>query len=220
MKHLKLKPRWKLFFGILGSISALGIIGLFVPYGIWGLIFGNEYAEGAKYGIFIIIEVFCINTLIIALVNIRTLKKLYAELNAFRDKLDENAYFVAGYCQMVESHDKDTVDAMVARLGETAASVLFGNAIYGVFTNKKGRMFIICDNGMYVIRVKSGFKLSFVKVIFTKGKFKDATVTDGGKDLIKLTCPNENIIFTFSTKKADVTKEELTQDLQNLYINA
>lgn len=231
MTHLKFKPRWKLFCGIIVPIAALGIVGLFLPETFWFDVAGQN-AEGAKYGIFIIAEFFCIATLIRALIVNYKIKKIVADINALRDKVGESAYFVGGYCQMINKDDKDVIKAMEAELGPTTASVLFGATLYGVIANKKRRLFMFFDNGVYVIgnqdisREKSkpdqGKPYTNIqnlrKVIFTKGKFKDVTVTENGKGQIELTCPNENLLFTFNTKNLDITKEQLTQHLQYLYV--
>lgn len=214
MKNLKLPKSNIIAMCIITAILfLLGIIFLVLPDDVYYAI-GDSYPEVGRYVLFVGGTFFAIIALIRTLVFVSKQKKFIAEYNAMREQCGEDAFFVAGYCEAINKDNSNAINTVVSVLGAAASAVLFGVGAYRVFATDTIRLFLLCDDGMYVIRTKTKEKI-FLK----KDSITTATLEETPKGQLRFICPNENFVLTFDTLKIDVTNDELTQKLKLLFFD-
>ncbi len=214
MKELKFSMKsFIAAFVITAVFFVLGIVLLVLPDDVY-FYFGDSMPEVGRYVWFVACEFFALVTLIRTTVTMRKQKSICAEYNALREKCGENAFFIAGYSRAIDSNNSDAIKTTVSVLGAAASTALFGIGVYKFFRQDPIRLFLLFDEGIYVIRTQSREKL-----LLKKGAFKTAELRENGKEQLELICPDENFVLTFDTLKNDIKNDELAQKLQLLFFN-
>ena len=215
MKELKLsKTGIIVLYVMMASLCILGITALVLPDNVYYAI-GDSHPEVGRYVWFILFEFLALVTLIRTIIFISKRKKeeiLISEFNKLREQLGENAFFVCGYCKAINKDNSDAIKTSISVFCATVFSLLFGIGVYRIYSTDIRRIFLISDDGLYIIYSQTREKL-FLK----KGSISTATLTETPKGQLQLTCPNENFVLTFVTKKTDVDNNLLTQKLKELF---
>lgn len=188
-------------------LLALAIVLLVLPDDVY-IAIGDPNPDVGRYVWFVLFGFCALVVTIRTITFVTKQKKLIADCNALSEAAGENAFFAAGYCAAINKNDSDARKTAVSVLGATASAVIFGAGAYRVYSTDTIRLFLFCDDGLYIIRSKTREKC-FIK----NGSIKNARIDENYKEQLVMTCPCENFVLTFDTHKIDVTNQELAQKL-------
>lgn len=214
MKELKLPKKNIIILSVLiGIFFVAGIVFLVLPDDVYYAT-GDPNPDVGRYFWFVTCEILALIVLIKTLRFVSKMKPMIEYCNTIRRQAGENAYFVGGYCKVIDPNNTAAIRTAISVLGEIASAVIFGWGIYKVSSQNTSRLFLLCDDGLYII-----CSLQREHIFLKKGCITTATLAKNIKGQIELTCPNENFVLTFDTLKIDITSDELTQKLQTLFFN-
>lgn len=214
MKKLKISKSLIVTFAVFIAIFfALGIVLLLLPDDVFKAM-GDSNPDIGRYVFFILCEFMAFIFLISVVAYAKRQKRVIAEYNALRDECGENDFFCYGYFNSIEKDHTEAKKNAISIFFATLSAFLFGVGVFSYSTKNPNRLFLLSDEGLYVI-----FMPKNETVLLKKGSLESVSISEDTKGIIKLACPAKNAVFTFKTKNSDVGKDELMQKLNELFLN-